>query len=115
MAETWTKPMPKPGSCSSGQEREDPRMPFIEVKGKKADCDAVSITFERTVLEDLDRYTKFTNRDSRSRDGQRHTSEGVCDRRGVCCQQAGWTHGQEEGQGEWVGAHLGRWCRTWIG
>jgi hypothetical protein len=41
-------------------------MPFIEVKGKKADCDAVSITFERTVLEDLDRYTKFTNRDSRS-------------------------------------------------
>jgi hypothetical protein len=41
-------------------------MPFIEVKGKKADCDAVSITFERTVLEDLDRYQKFTNRDSRS-------------------------------------------------
>jgi hypothetical protein len=41
-------------------------MPFIEVKGKKADSDAVSITFERTVLEDLDRYTKFTNRDSRS-------------------------------------------------
>jgi hypothetical protein len=41
-------------------------MPFIDVKEKKVESDVVSIKFERTVLEDLDRYQKFTNRGTRS-------------------------------------------------